>query len=312
LRRLLILQLAALAWIWSGATYAQESHLWVVLSESGGPYAETAAALRSELSALPRGVELRIGSWQDLNGAGARPPQLMVTLGAMALRNAIDNVQREPGLARVPILAALLPRASYDALVPKSRANTSAVFLDQPLGRYLDLLRLAMPERKKIGVLLGPESAALVPALLKAATARGLRLVTAEVSGDSDEIYPALRTVLGEADVLLALPDNQIFNASSLQNILISTYRQRIPMVAFSAGYAKAGAVLALYTAPTQVATQIAAIVKSFVAGRGLPPPQLAAEFSVVANQRVARSLGVLTDDAVALTEALKHQEAGR
>jgi putative tryptophan/tyrosine transport system substrate-binding protein len=169
-----------------------------------------------------------------------------------------------------------------------------------------------MPERKKVGVLLGPESAALAPALVKAALARGLRLVTAEVGGDSEEIYPALRSLLAEVDVFLALPDNKVYNASSLQNILISTYRQRVPMVAFASGYVKAGAALALHVSPAQAATQTAAVVKSFLAGRPLPPPREAAEFSLAENERVARSLGVSVDDLTALTETLKRQEAGR
>jgi len=132
------------------------------------------------------------------------------------------------------------------------------------------------------------------------------------VGGGSDELYPALRTLLGEAEVLLALPDNQVFNAGTLQNILITTYRQRVPMVAFSAGYAKAGAALALHVSPAQAASQTAGVVRAFVAGRALPPPQLATEFSVAANERVARSLGVVIDDPSALGEALKRQEGGR
>lgn len=284
----------------------------MALSESGGPYVEAATTLRGEFSQLPRGGELKVGPWQDFQSAIAKPPQLIITLGAVALRNMLDHAQHETSLARVPILAALLPRASYEALVPKARPGVSAVFLDQPVTRYLDLLRLAMPDRKRVGVLLGPESAALAPVLTKEATARGLRLITGEVGGESEEIYPALKTLLAETDVLLALPDNKVFNASSLQNILITTYRQRVPMVAFSAGYVKAGAAMALHVSPSQAASQAAVAARATLAGRGLPTPQLAADFSVVVNERVARSLGVATDDPAALTEALKRKEASR
>lgn len=300
-----------MAWPWRLAL-ATDGGVWVVLSESGGPYAETATALRSELGTLPKGGELRVAPWQDWVATTAKPPQLIITLGAVALRHMIDLGQREPALGRVPILAALLPRTSYEALVPKPRPGISAVFLDQPAGRYLDLLRLAMPERKKIGVLLGPESAPLGPVLLKAATARGVRLFTAEVEGESEEIYPALKALLAEADVLLALPDNKVFNASSLQNILITTYRQRVPMVAFAAGYVKAGAAMALHVSPSQVASQTAAVARASLAGRGLPAPQMATDFSLVVNDRVARSLGVAVEDPAAIAEALKRMETGR
>jgi hypothetical protein len=216
-----------------------------------------------------------------------------------------DLAQREPRLARTPISAALLPRASYEALAPRSKTATTAVLLDQPLPRYLDLLRLAMPERRKIGVLLGPESSPLAAPLAKAAAARGLQLVTAQVATDQPDLYPALRTVLGDAEVLLALPDTHIYNAGSLQNILITTYRQRVPMVAFSAAYLKAGATLALYVSPAQAASQAATVARGILAGRSLPPPQLASEFSVGINERVAHSLGLNPEAAEALGELI-------
>lgn len=311
-RSLFLVCLLALAWLLPGLARAADPLVWVALSDSGGAYAEAAASLREELGAAASRIELRVAPWQELLGAAARPPQLVVTLGAAAFRAMVENAQGEAGMARVPILAALLPRTSYEALAPKSRITTSAVFLDQPVGRYIELLRLTMPERKKVGVLLGPESSALAPALTKAARARGLQLVSAPVSDEHEDLYPALRTVLAEAEVLLALPDTRIFNAGSLQNILITTYRQRVPLVAFSAAYVKAGAALALYASPAQVASQAAAMVRSFLAGRGLPAPQAAGEFSVAMNERVARSLGIAADDPSAVADTLRRQETAR
>lgn len=309
---LLRLLLLAIVWLLPVCAVADGESIWLAASELGGPYAEAAGALRSELSQpASRRLEVRVGAWQDLLATPGKPPQLIVTIGASAYHGVIDEAQRGGVLANVPVLAILIPRASYEALAAKARAPTSAVFLDQPLGRYLDLLRLTMPERKRIGVLLGPESAALAAALAKSAAARSQQLVTARVSGD-DDLYSGLRSVLSEADVLLALPDAQVFNAGSLQNILIATYRQRVPLVAFASGYVKAGATLALYSSPTQAAGQAAAAIRAFLAGHTLPPPQPAADFSVATNDRVARSLGLTFGDADAIAEQLRRQEGQR
>jgi putative ABC transport system substrate-binding protein len=296
----------------SGTALAEDVGVWIALSESGGPYAEAAGALRDDLTASsPRRADVRVGPWQDMLAASGKPPQLVVTVGAAAFRGLIEDAQRGGALANVPVLAILVPRAFYESLSSKARAPTSAVFLDQPINRYLDLLRLAMPERKRIGVLLGPESAPLSAALAKAAAARGLQLITAQVGSD-DELYPALRNVLTDAEVLLALPDARVFNTGSLQNILITTYRQRVPMVAFAPGYVRAGATLALYCSPAQAASQAAAAVRAFIGGRGLPAPQPAGDFSVAVNDRVARSLGLSVDDAAGLADSLRRQEAQR
>jgi ABC-type uncharacterized transport system substrate-binding protein len=69
---------------------------------------------------------------------------------------------------------------------------------------------------------------------------------------------------------------------------------------------------MALHVSPGQAASQAAAVARAGLAGRGLPPPQWAADFSVVVNERVARSLGVTADDPSAITEALKRKEATR
>jgi putative tryptophan/tyrosine transport system substrate-binding protein len=296
----------------AGAFAAEDATVWLALSEAGGPYAEAANVIRDELAGMSqRRVDVRVGTWQSLVAPGGKPPQLIVTIGAAAFRGIVEDGHRGGALDGVPVLATLVPRALYESLSAKTRSPISGVFLDQPLSRFLDLLRLAMPERKHIGVLVGAESAPFVAQLTKAAASRGLQLSTVPVASDED-LYPALRSVLNDADVLLALPDARVYNTGSLQNILITTYRQRVPMVAFAPGYVRAGATLALFSSPSQSGVQTANIVKVFLGGRGLPAPQVAGDFSVAVNDRVARSLGLSIDDGAALAEALKRQEGQR
>ena len=302
----------AIAWLLPTCASADDVSIWLALSELGGPYVEAANALRGQLAqTASHRIDVRVGSWQDLAQTPGKPPQLIVAVGASAYRSAIDEGQRVSALADVPVLALLVPRAYYEAQAPKARVPTSAVFLDQPLGRYLDLVRLALPERRRIGVLLGPESSAQSAPLAKAAAARGVPLVSVKVDGE-DDLYAGLRSVLADADVLLALPDARVFNAGSLQNILITTYRQRVPLVAFAPGYVKAGAALALYSSPTQAADQAAAMVRAFLGSHALAAPQLPSDFSVAVNERVARSLGLIIADPDDLAEQLRRIEAQR
>lgn len=294
----------------SGTSWSHD--VWVALSEEGGAYGETALRLREEFARTQHQVQVRVAHWQEFASESSKLPDLVITLGATAFRGLTESAQRASFRVRPPILAALLPRSSYESLPSRARQGSTAVFLDQPVSRYMDLLYLSMPGRRRVGVLLGPDSMSLAPALSKAAAQRGMQLVMAKVPADADDVYPALRSVLAEADVLLALPDNRVFNAASIQNILISTYRQRIPVVTFSPAYVKAGATLALHASPAQVANQTLALALSILAGGSLPSPQPASEFSVTANDRVARSLGLSLGEAAELSEALRRQEAGR
>ena len=287
--------------------------VWIALAEAGGPYAEVATALRAELA---QNATLVDATWQGLLDTGKTPPDLIVTVGVAALDGAMERLaQKEDTWARVPVLATLLPQAIFEARRASPvmvRRPFSAVVLDQPFERQLALIRRALPDRSPVGILPGPQTLPGLGAVQKAAGTQKLKLAVAPVITVSNGIYPALKAVLEEAQVILALPDPLVFNATSLQNILLTTYRARVPLVAFSAAHVKAGAVIGLYATPAQTARQAAEMVRSWLGTRNLPPFQSTREFTVAINTRVAASLGLSLEVAEQIAEDLRRQEAGR
>jgi len=281
--------------------------VWVVQAEEGGVHAEAAAVLRAELGSE---AELSFGVAPAAFDAARPPPELIVAIGAVAYERAMAWLAgRGADWARVPVLATLLPRAAFDASQGGGGRAVSAVVLDQPLGRQLALIRRALPDRRRVGVLPGPRTRPQLGTLEREAAARGLRLFAAPSVEAAEGIYPALKEALAEADVLLALPDPVVYNGASLQNILLASYRARVPLVAFSPAYVKAGALLAVYSTPAQVARHAAGMARDWLAGRGLPPPQSPREFAVIANPRVAASLGLPLDDVAQIAEDLRRAE---
>jgi hypothetical protein len=283
----------------------------VALSEEGGAYAEAAAVFKAELG----DAQLATATWQGLLNDKAVAPDLIVTVGVAAFDGALDWLAAKGGdWERVPLLAMMLPRAAFDAQalqVAVGRRPMSAAVLDQPLGRQMALIRRALPERRRVGVLPGPQTLLLLKGLQKEAAARGLTLVAAPAIGAPADLYPSLKAVLDESDVILALPEPTVYHGASLQNILLTTYRARVPLVAFSPAYAKAGAVLALYSTPAQVARRAVEMTRTWLAGRGLPPPQTPREFAVTTNAKVAASLGLQLDEAALIAEELRRLEGG-
>lgn len=284
--------------------------VWVALAEEGGAYAEAGAVLKAEVG---EPAALTLGKWQTLLDARQAPPDLVVTVGVGAFEGALKWLaERDAAWERVPVLALLLPRAAYDELLARGLAGrrpVSAAVLDQPLGRQMALLRRALPDRRVVGVIPGPQTQPLLGALERESGVRGLKLVKAATVNGPEDLYPALKAVLTSADVILALPDPLVYNSGSLQNILLTTYRARVPLVAFSAAYVKAGAVLALYSTPAQVARRAVGMVRSWLATRILPPPQAPQEFAVAANAKVAASLGLQLEDASVIAEDLRREE---
>lgn len=289
-----------------GVSRAAGEDVVIVGSERGGAYQEAADALMAELER--GGVAQRAMRYFTLAELEAlqTTPKLYVALGTEA---SAALARRE---VRIPLLCTLLPRVSFERIARDSgrrpSGHFSALYLSQPPERTLDLIRLALPQARRVGVLWSEESRSQLPALEEAARARGLRVLAAPVRPE-EPVFTALKKVLEDVDVLLAMPDPNIYNSGSIQNILLASYRAHVPLVAFSAAYVRAGALIAVHSSPAQLGVQAAQLTRALLQGRGgWPPPQGPQEFSVSLNEPVARSLG-LSLDAVALTERLRRLE---
>jgi ABC-type uncharacterized transport system substrate-binding protein len=189
----------------------------------------------------------------------------------------------------------------------RTDVRDSAIYLDQPFRLQLDLIRLALPKRDRLGVVLGPTSAALRDELRAAAKAKGFRLDIEQIDS-SQALLPALNKVLEDNDVLLSVADPVVFNNHTIHHLLLSTYRHDVPVLGLSRAYVEAGALLAVYTTPEQIGTHITDVLLK-LASTGqwtLPAPQPPRYFSVTVNRRVASALNlVLPDDAELLRKLL-------
>jgi ABC-type uncharacterized transport system substrate-binding protein len=279
----------------------------IVSSERSAPYVEAAEALISELerSGLSRYEMLQL-STLEWASAGALRPRIFVALGTEAAQALARGA---PG---APVLCALLPRTSFERVLMaggrKASPQFSALYLDQPLGRQLELIHRALPAARRLGVLWGPESQSQASSLKTQAQASGLEVVEATVGRD-ESLFSSLKRVLEDADVLLAVADPQVYNSNSVQNILLASFRARVPLVAFSPAYVRAGALFALHVTPTQIGRQAATMARGVLQGKALPAnPVYSQDFSVTVNEHVAHSLG-LTLDGEALRAHLRSRE---
>lgn len=298
-----------LGWTLWGAGWVSAAEVLVLSSERSPSYTDASQAAVAELVRL--GVrrtdiaQLYVSELAAGDLGAAQGAKVWITLGSDALARAL---QRE---GRPALVSALIPRLGFERLLRDSSGKTAApalaVYLDQPFGRQLDLARLVFPEARRVGVLWGPESTAQQATLLAAAQARGMDVVGGSVTA-SNTLFAGLKSVLDDADLLLAVADPQVYNSATISNILLATYRARVPVMAFSPAYVKAGALLAVYSTPRQIGVQAGALARTVLQGGALPASQYPSEFSVAVNEHVARSLGMVLDEA-ALNERMHRME---
>lgn len=289
----------------------------VVLSDESTGYQEVAEELRAGLTSLRQG-RLRIDVVAAARLASVDEPALnayevVVTVGLAAAQ---ATIARASAISPPPLtLCLLIPRQSFERLAPARTSGrdrrVSAVFIDQPLSRQLDLLRIALPDKRRLGVILGPSSQGLKDELRDRARERALALKLAEVT-ESAGVYDALQIVMPESDVLLALPDPVTMNSGTAYGTLMASYRAQIPVVGFSEGLVKAGALLSLFSTARQQGKQGAEIATRILAGdAGLPAPQYPRYFTVRVNVSVARSFGLRMEEETTLAAALAGRGEG-
>ena len=277
---------------------AVQATVWVAVSEGSPDYDEIAAGIRSRLQQGESASEVVIKPWAEVAQGVPAQVRLIVSVGSPAFVGLVDAYVSSR-ISRVPIVATLLPRSIFEGQRRRLSVPATGVVLDQPAARQMALLRYAFPHLRRVGVLFGPDSQQYQQTFEKAAAELGLQLNAYKVDGETN-LYPALQRVLEENDVLLAIPDTAVYNGSSIQNVLLASYRQKVPMMGFSPAYVRAGAMLALYSSPAQIGSQTVRVIQSALSGVALQPVQVPTEFVVGVNANVARSLGFrLSEDAL-------------
>lgn len=263
----------------------------VVLSESDGAYEEVSRAF---LAGLGAGREVTVRKLSDLQPEQAKTlssgEDLIVPVGTRAARFFAEN-----HVGHADVLALLVPKSTIDRSgLPDShgKGHFSFVYIDQPLERSLSLVRVLLPRAQRIGVVLSRFSGISPDVLIQEAEQRGFSVSLSRVA-EAEEVGHAVRRVLGSSDALLLVPDTVVVSNASLHSILLASYRQRVPVVGFSPGLVKSGAIAAVFSSPEQIGKEGSVMAKRWLATGVLPESRAASQFSVDLNVHVARSLGL-------------------
>ncbi|GEM_PF-1503661 len=232
------------------------------------------------------------------------PPILRVAVGTEAARLLSQTADT------VPQFYILLLPEQYWALSFAAQTQRSALFLGQPAARYLALVQQAMPQRKSVGVILGPISSKRQAELQQEAKRLQLDLHSATIRA-VDELPAALNQLAKLSDVLLTLPDPVVVNPETARTLILTSYQQGISLVGYSRALVKAGALMAVHTTPEQFGRELAGIVQAI--GQGdharLPEPDYSAYFVVSVNYQLARALDLSISPENQLLEQLQLQE---
>lgn len=284
MRRAAALSLLCLLALLPSLSKAEGLAVTLLLGDSSTPYQAFSETLRQR---LPASIRLSVRELAKETSAPAGAPDLVVAVGMKAAEAATSD-------PRSPILAVMVPKSGYDSLFlgQKAPSGISAIYLDQPWERQVDFLYAVLPDVERVGLLYSPETRLEVSPLLNSVANHGGSVVAQSVQSP-ERLFSSLERVLSGSDVLLAIPDSRIYNATSIRNILLTSYRHEVPLIGLSQGYVNAGALAAIFTLPEQIAEQAAKQIVVFEQRRGLAASSYPEHFTISLNSQVARSLEI-------------------
>ncbi|MBC7685595.1 MAG: hypothetical protein H7176_10250 [Bdellovibrionales bacterium] len=213
---------------------------------------------------------------------------LIVTIGPVALRNTLAHK------CDCVIIAAFTSsqvwRAVTADLAPSRLYATTAIYAEPAPAEQVRLISLLYKRPVRIAAIVSRETGFLKPVLY------GASAVEIEDYSAGDDINNALNRV-GQAQVLLAMPDRTVYSAENFRNILLSTYRHNQAVIGFSADMVRAGALATTYSDIEHINAHVADLANEFVTTGELASPQFPRYFRTIINEGVARSLQVAVSD---------------
>lgn len=236
---------------------------------------------------------------------------LIVTIGSEALAQSLKTK------TKIPILSILIRKSTFHALLrnenlslTNNSSRISAIYLDQPLERQLFLVQslLSKENENSVGVLLGPNSLTEQEPLQSLATRHKLKLNTIYVNKFENPVA-VLDGLLDETNIVLAIPDNRIFNTKTTRGMLLTAFHKRVPLIGYSRTYVNNGALAAVYSTTKQLADQSAKQIMHVLLTEKMPAPQYPKEFAVAVNYQVARSLGLAIESEILLKQTIDKME---
>jgi putative ABC transport system substrate-binding protein len=137
-----------------------------------------------------------------------------------------------------------------------------------PVEDQLQWLQKFLPKVQRIGILYNPEqNSHWIKEAEQAALGKNIKIVPFEVTS-AKQLKAGLKYINRNADVLLAIPDQTVYSGKTAKEVLLFSYRNRIPFVGLSTSWVKAGALYALGVDYRDLGRQAAGLAKNLFEGK--------------------------------------------
>lgn len=190
--------------------------------------------------------------------------------------------------------------------------NDAILYMTQSYCRQMQFIKLIRDDWKVVSLLSSEEKPANSTIIEQCANKYGLEIYTVNTTA-KENMTENIKNALNHSDALLALPDKSIYNSNSVKNILLTSYRHRKPVIAFSHNFVSAGALASIHSNIEQVAQSASSLIQQyFETGQHfIKTVNYPQTFDISINRQVFRALNLTTPDIDKLRQILEQTEAG-
>lgn len=270
-------------WLPTLAAAEQSPARILVIKSSDNAYFNQTIEILQQQVADTTEFDIRLARDLDSGPGDSDSKSLVIALGQAAV-TAVQNSAQRPDA-----INAYLTHEQFRQL---DLGEQTTILLDQPLKRYLAFSKLLL-KLESVGVIT-PGDAESDSAQTGLLLRLDLRLDRYRVD-PQNKLLPVLRRLLRQSDALLMLPRQAIYNRDSLKGVLLTSYRDRKPVISYSPAHVKAGALASIYSSPADIGRHLALLVNRRLQNSQSKPPVFvyARYYSITTNRRVARALGI-------------------
>ena len=201
-----------------------------------------------------------------------------------------------------PVLGVFVSRALAEK-VERKGCHCAAIWAGVALDDQLAMLENMMPLARKVGVILGENSAWSEGALQDYS---GRLSLFPMVVSPRNELGDVLREALPDLDVLLLPVDESLFGPTAAKLILLTSYRLRRPVFGPEQSYVQAGSVASLYASGGDLVSETLVHLESFRKRKRFRRSGFVHTPSVIVNGHVAGSFDMRYSNTDALRDALE------
>jgi putative tryptophan/tyrosine transport system substrate-binding protein len=269
-----------------GVLSASAEKLPVLLVVSGTqeePYGLTVKGFKSQMQEADK-YQVIEAPLADLKTGAKRiddlKPAVICALGGDALQWASQTT------ASIPIVATLVLKESNLKIAP----NVTGINLEYSLKTQFLWLKKIFGQQKRVAILYNPgENADAVKSAEQISEQNGFSLVAIPVEKPKELPY-ALERLTNNIDVLLAIPDEIVMSVNTAKEVLLASFRNKVPLVGLSDNWVKSGAIYALSWDYEDLGRQSALMAQKLLAGAKITtvPPETPRQITYTVNMKIA------------------------